>query len=1121
MARLKQILILTIMFSMTIYGNANPLSSDNQMEISKIDKEKLSTVLNLISKYYKVGIIFDADHVKTLRVQNIAPQESIEKDLEQVLRNTGLVFQKMNPQTYVIKRKKQQARKKAIESRVKGITKKPVLKLQGLILDADTKEGLIGANVIDVSTKQGTITDIDGSFTLEAEIGATLEVSYLSYISKKFLVQDGSPIQIYLEKSAEILDEVVVVGYGSQKKSDLTGSVSSIGVKELKQLPSTGLEQAIQGRSAGVYITQNSGAPGGAMSVRIRGTGSTLSAEPLYVVDGIPIVNDNQGTSATFESDGGGQYSNALTTINPNDIESIEILKDASAAAIYGARAANGVVIITTKKGKSGSQSISFDSYMGLQQLYKTIPVMDLRQYAEYVQDVGLGTNIEEFQDLDLLGAGTDWQNVIFRTALMHNNQFSLTGGSEKTRFSFTAGIHKKNGIVEGSDFSRNSTKLNIDHSFNKRLRIGANILASRTKENVTFNDNSNGVIYTALLTPPLVPARTLDGSFGAAPSGENIVLTFDNPLANALEIEDINRKSRVLGSVYAELDIAPWLKYRMELATDVLYTNHNTFWPSYDRGTQTRKSRVRRNNNNSLYWINKHLLTYSNTIADNHKITFLAGFEAQEGKYEWLSAARDNLPTNDLKEINLGDAGTQVVQGGAGHWALLSYFGRLNYGFADRYLFTGTLRADGSSRFGANNKYGLFPSLAFAWRVSEEPILQSIEKLSNLKFRVGYGAVGNQEIGLYSFASNLRATNVVIGNQLQTGFSPDNISNPDVKWESSVQFNLGLDFGMFNNRLEFVMDIYNKTSKDMLLPAILPATAGSFNPPFINIGEMSNNGVELTLNTQNLTGKINWKTSANISFNQNRVVNLGSTGSLTGIIQRIPVTRTEEGLPIGQYYGHIADGIFKDLAEIAEAPFQETGTRPGDIRFRDINDDGTINDLDKTFIGSPHPDFTANLINDLAFGNFDFSIFLRGVYGNEVYNLLRRDIAGTGAWHNQSTDILDRWTPSNIEGQVPRANGNDPNQNRRISTRFVEDGSYLRIQNVSFGYSLPSAMLSRYNIGNVRIYLSGQNLYTLSNYSGYDPEIGSYNQNPLINGVDNGRFPVARSFTFGANVNF
>jgi len=971
------------------------------------------------------------------------------------------------------------------------------IKITGQVLDAVTKEPLIGANVIDTKTKLGTTTEVDGSFEINAEVGTVLEISYLGYIDKSITVGQEIRLEILLEQELNVIDEVVVVGYGSQKKSDLTGSISSIGVKELKQLPTTGLEQAIQGRSAGVYVTQNSGSPGGAMSIKIRGTGSTLTAEPLYVIDGIPIVNDNAGTSATFENDGGGQYSNALTTINPNDIESIEILKDASATAIYGARAANGVVLITTKRGKAGSQTASYESYVGVQQLYKNIPVMGLRDYAEYLEDTGQG-DIEELQNKDLLGEGTNWQDQIFREAFMYNHQFSLTGGSEKTWFSLSAGIHHKDGIVVGSDFQRYSAKLNVSHSYSKKMKIGMNLLVSRTKENITFNDNSNGVIYTALLTPPLVPARTLDGTFGEPPSGENIVLQFDNPLANALEVSDVNRKNRVLGSIFADYKIMDWLTYRIEFATDILYTNHNTFWPSFERGTQSRKSRVRRNLNNSLYWINKHLLTFDKKLTDKQKFTFLAGFEAQQGNYEWLNASRDNLPTNALQQLNLGDASTQIANGGAGHWALLSYFGRANYNYDERYLLTATLRRDGSSRFGLNNRYGLFPSLAFAWRASNESFLKDIDNLYNLKFRLGYGAVGNQEIGLYSYAQLIRAQDVVIGNMQGTGFIPDNIANPNVKWESSVQFNAGLDLGLINNRIELVVDVYNKQSKDMLLPAILPATAGSLNAPFINIG-----------------------TSANISFNRNEVVDLGSTGSLTGIVQRVPLTRTEEGRSIGQYFGHVAIGVFNDQEEVEASAFQEVGTRAGDIQFEDLNNDGVIDDSDRTFIGNPHPDFTVNLINDVTFGNFDFNIFIRGVYGNEAYNLLRRDLAGTGAWVNQSIDLINRWTPENPEGTEPRANGNDPNANRRVSSRFVEDASFLRIQNAALGYTMPRKSLTKYGVTNLRFYVSGQNLFTWTKYSGYDPEIGSFNQNPLINGVDNGRFPIARSLTFGLNLNF
>ena len=990
------------------------------------------------------------------------------------------------------------------------------VKVEGTIMDASTQELLIGANIIEQGTNNGEITDIDGKFTLEVSPSSELLISYIGYKDKLVQVAEGEII-IYLESDAALLNEVVVVGYGSQRKSDLTGAISSIGEKELKQLPSTGIEQALQGRSAGVYITQNSGSPGGAMSVRIRGAGSTLTTEPLYVIDGIPITNDNAGSSNL--RDGQGQNTNALTTINPNDIESIEILKDASATAIYGSRAANGVVIITTKKGKEGATQITLDSYVGVQRLYREIPMMNLRNYAEYISEVNLGA-IEEFENLDLLGDGTDWQDVIFREAAMHNQQLSISGGNNGTRFSASLGAHDKAGIVVGSNFKRYSAKLNLDQDLGK-FRVGMNILLSKTKENIVFNDNDKGVIYTALLTPPLVPSRRLDGSFGVAPTGENIVLTFDNPLANALEVSDVNNKTRILGSLYAEVDITSWLKYRTELSSDLLFTKHKIFEPSFDRGTQSKRSKLSQNPSETTYWNNKHLLTYTMPEFGKHRLSVLGGFEAQEGTYEWLFAVRENLPTNNLSQLVLGDAATQNVIGGAGHWSLLSYFGRLNYNFDERFLVTSTLRADGSSRFGANNKYGIFPSVAVAWRLINEKFIKNISAIDNLKLRIGYGAVGNQEIGLYSFVSTLRPVDVVVGNANTTGFSPANIANPDVKWESSIQTNVGLDLGLFNNRLEVVIDLYQKLSSDMLLESILPATAGSLNPPFVNIGRMKNTGLEFSVTSQNFAGKFNWKTSTNLSVNRNEVINLGETGFISGVVQALPITRTEPGRPIGQYYGHRVLGVFKDVEEVESSPFQETGTRAGDLKFEDLNNDGFITDEDRTYIGSPHPDFTINLINDFAIGNFDMSIFFRGVFGNEVYNMLRRDIAGTGAWHNQSIDVQDRWTPLNRAGSEPRATGIDPNANRRVSDRFVEDGSFVRLQNVSIGYVLPSSLTNKWNIGRLRFYASGQNLWTITGYSGYDPEIGSFNQNPLINGVDNGRFPVASSVTFGFNVNF
>ena len=1075
---------------------------------------KIATIFDQLVNAYDINLIYDQSDIEGLGLKELeVGVTSPENDLNLLLFNTGLEYVWLSDKTYIIKKMEDDSAPASQPKEAQAI------EVIGRVVDFETGEALIGVNIIKKNKSTGTQTDIDGNFTLKLEVDDLVQISYIGYQTQEFLYKSESSLLIKLRKDEKLIDEVVIVGYGSQKKRDITGAISQISELELKQLPNTGLEQAIQGRSAGVVVTQNSGAPGGGLSIRIRGTASTSRAEPLYVVDGIPIINDNQGTSATFETDGGGQYTNALTTINPNDIESIEILKDASATAIYGSQGGNGVVLITTKRGKDGKSNLSYDTYFGLQQLYRKIPMMDLQQYAQYILETNPGSQIEEFEDLSLLGSGTDWQDEVFRNAVMQNHQISLTGGDDRTTFSFSGGYHNKQGIVEGSEFNRVSMKLNLTHNYTDNIRIGGNMMAARTRENITFNDNSNGVIYTALLTPPMVAARNLTGDFGVP--DESVILTFDNPLANALETEDVNRKNRMLLSSYLEIDLMPNLVYRTELASDILYSNHNTFWPGFQRGNQSRNARVRRNLNNSFYWINKHLLTYDRQFNENHKLTLLTGFEAQSGMYEWLFASRDNLPNNELKELNLGDASTQVNGGGAGDWGIISYLTRANYSFYDRYLITGTYRVDGSSRFGENNRYGHFPSIALGWRVSEEFFLRDVDVIDNLKLRMGYGTVGNQDIGLYSFRSLIRPETIAFGNQLTTAYSPDNISNPDVKWETSIQSNIGIDFGLYKNRLEFIVDVYNKVSEDMLLRQIVPATAGGFNPPFVNIGKMINQGFEFTVNTQNTIKPLDWSTSLNFSANRNLVVDLGTNGSIPGVLQRVPITRTVEGEPIGQFFGFVTDGIFQSLEEIDESPFQEAGTRPGDIKFKDLNDDGVINEEDRTTIGNPNPDWTINMTNNLAYKNFDLNVFIRGVYGNEIYNLLRRDLAGTGAWHNQSVTVADRWSATNPNGTEARSAGNDPNQNRRVSDRFVEDGSYIRLQNLTLGYTLTKNVLDRLRISSCRAYISGQNLWTMTGYTGHDPEVGSFNQNPLLTGIDNGRFPISRSYTVGLNVGF
>ncbi len=1082
----------------------------------------LTQAVNEIAEDYDISIVYDAEQLEPIQVRPVnIGQRTAERDLQAVLQNTGLVYKKLNDYTFVIKvGDNPPAISRVVETSFRPpVPVDPPIRARGVVLDAYTKDPLIGVNILVKDGISGTVSDLDGSFLIELEEGSTLVFSYLGYLTREIEVNSANLGEVLMESDAAQLEEVIVVGYGTQKRSDLTGALSSVTERELKQLPNTGLDQALQGRAAGVYVTQNSGSPGGGVSIRIRGIGSTLTAEPLYVIDGVPVINDNQGTSSNFaELDGGGQNSNALNTINPSDIESIEILKDASATAIYGARGANGVVLITTKRGSEGQSNIAFETYYGIQELSRKIPVLNLREYAEYYAEVGWD-GIEEFERPELLGEGTDWQDAVFRRAQMQNYQLTVSGGNDRTRYALSGGYHLKEGIVVGSDFERFSSKMNLDHSFSDRIRIGNSLLISRTRENITFNDNSNGVVYTALLMVPNAPVTNADGSF-AGPQ-EEITLAFDNPVARALETNDVNKKTRLLANIYFEADILPSLTYRTEFGTDLVYSNHHTFFPSFQRGNFFGKSGVRESANNSTFWINKHLLTYRETFAETHQLTMLAGFEAQAGEYEWLFLSRENLPNNELQAIGLGDIGQQQTNGGAGHWALASWFARANYSFDDRFLLTGTVRIDGSSRFGPSNRYGVFPSAAIAWRVSNEKFLESVQVIDNMKLRFGVGEVGNQEIGFYSFLANLRSLGVVMGDNLVTGFVPDNIANPNVRWESSFQTNIGVDLGLFKNRLQLTADFYVKRADGMLLPALLPSTAGSLNPPFVNIGEIENRGVELSVRTVNTTGPFEWRSTLNFTRNNNKIIFLGSTGNLAGIVQRIPVTRTLEGAPISQFYGFVMEGIFQTQDEIAESAFQSEGTRPGDIKFSDLNNDGVINEEDQQFIGNPLPDFTLNMTQDFSYKGFDLSIFLQGVFGNEVLNMMRRDIEGMAGLSNQSAVVADRFTNTSPSTTTPRASNTDPNANRRISTRFVEDGSFIRLKNITLGYNLPRTALRRLKSQNMRIYVSAQNLHTWTNYSGYDPEVGSFNQSPLVNGVDNGRYPISRSVTFGLNMNF
>ena len=1000
-----------------------------------------------------------------------------------------------------------------------------IRQITGKVTDAKTGEPLIAVTVSVVGTTTGAVTDFDGNYTISAQPSDSLKFTYVGYQTQTFAVGDRSTIDVVLGESVATIETVTVraIGYGTQSTRDLSGAISSVDSETLKELPAQGLDQALQGRAAGVQVTQNSGAPGGAVSIRIRGIGSTLTAEPLYVIDGVPVVNDNSVSRSQYDGVAGEvQASNTLNTINPNDIESIEILKDASATAIYGSRGANGVVLITTKRGSKGKTKIALESYIGRQELARKVPVLDLRQYAQYYRDIGY-RDIEEFQDLSLLGKGTDWQDEIFRTAYNRNAQLTLSGGSDRTQFAITGGFTRTEGIVIGSAFNRFSARFNLDHQISDRVRVGQSLQIARTKENITFNDNSRGVVFSALTYAPAVPVRNADGSF-AAPQDE-IELTFTNPVSRALETDDVNRKTRIIGNFYFEADLIGDLKYRTEFGTDLLFAGQSTFQPGYVRGRLTQQSSLRISKNENRFWVNKHLLTYNKTLNDNHRFDALLGFEAQEGGYEGIILSRNNLANNENIAINLGDAGQQQTAGFAGDNGLVSYFGRFNYFLSDRYQFTATFRADGSSNFGPRNRYGYFPSGAFAWRISDEKFMQGFDNLDNFKLRLGYGVTGNQNIPGYSFFDLLTPVTVVAGDGISTVLAPSNIANEGVKWETNYQTNLGIDLSFYNNRVSITADVYNRRSVDNLLRILLPETTGGLSAPFVNIGEINNQGVELTVNTTNWLqkngGKGEWTTSFNFTRATNEVVDLGSTGSLVASVEGLVVSRTEEGQPIGQFYGYKVDRIFQDGADIAESAFQSVNTRPGDIKFQDLNNDGVIDVEDQTVIGNPLPDFTANINNRVRYKNFDLNFLFQGVFGNELLNLVRRVTDRYEGFGNQSIRALDAFTSENRDTDQPRYAFFDPNGNTRISDRFVEDGSFVRLKNVSLGYTIPQEKLRKLGMTNLRIYISGQNLVTWTDYTGYDPEVGSFNQNPLINGVDNGRYPISRAYTFGLNANF
>ncbi|PTN10138.1 TonB-dependent receptor [Mangrovibacterium marinum] len=1036
--------------------------------------------------------------------------------------------------------------------------------VSGTVFDT-AKRSLPGATVVVKGTAKGTVTDVDGRFSIDGvSSGDVLVFSFIGMTTVEVPVANQTVINATLEEESIGLEEVVAVGYGTMKKSDLTGAVVNLSGEKLKESIVINPDQMMQGKVAGVQVQANSGAPGAANSIRIRGASSINNTnEPLYIIDGIPVSGAGTETAGFSWSGGsnGQNVVNPLASIAPSDIVSLDVLKDASATAIYGAAGANGVVIVTTKRGRAGKTQISYDGYVALQHRAEKMDMMNLQQFAVYqnqLYDEGLmGTIDEAYLDPSLLGKGTDWQDAVSEDAWMHTHNISMNGGTESTKFAASVGYTNQDGMLLNSSFERYTGRVNVDSEVNDYVKAGASLSYSRTDESIINNDGINGVVMQAALMSPQVPVYDFDGNY-AGPESVNGSSIY-NPVALTKDQDNTLLRERIMANTYAEIKPFKTLTFRSEFGIDRSNNLNKGFKPSYEYGQlKNTNIQIMQRQDESLYWIWKNYATYYETFG-KHTINFMLGSETSKSSWEGIQIVKDQLTSNDIRVLS-ADGELVSNSGWKDAASNVSFFGRANYNYGDRYLLTATLRADASSKFGDNNRWGYFPSFAAAWRVSSEQFMENTKGwLSNLKLRLGYGQVGNANIGTYLYGSTMQAFPSAFG----TAYRMSNNANPDLKWEASEQYNGGIDFGLFDSRVNLTVDAYYKTTKDLLLqPSVSPVLGGSeyvdIQTPFMNIGKVENRGLDISLNTVNISkSDFQWSSNVIFSLNRNEVKALddqGTTiyGKLDWYAAFQTVSMIAVGQPIGVFYGYQTDGLFQDAEDIRTSALPEginihrtTGVWVGDVKFKDLSGpdgvpDGVINEYDQTVIGDPNPDFTFGFTNTFSYKSWELGIGLTGSVGADVLNYVRVKTEGLmSQWDNQAVDVLNRAQLGYLDGnnmdvenidnsylinpgaEMPRWSGNDINGNNRMSDRWIENGSYLRIQNISLSYSLPHRWLKPTGMSRCKLYLNAQNVYTFTNYSGLDPEIGSYNQQAGLSNVDMGRYPSPRIYTLGANITF
>lgn len=968
--------------------------------------------------------------------------------------------------------------------------------VQGIVKD-QTGEMVIGASVMEKGTTNGTITGIDGDFSLNMSPNGTLVVSFVGYKTQEVQVKGQKQLQVVLSEDAEMLDEVVVIGYGTMKKSDLTGAVSSIGNKDIKDSPVSNLGQAIQGKISGVQIV-DAGKPGDNVSIKIRGLGSINNCDPLVVIDGVP-------------TDLG------LSSLNMADVERLDVLKDASATAIYGSRGANGVVMITTKRGTEGKGKLAVSANYSFQNATNVPSLLNAAQYAELSNDmmVNSGRNPNpEWANPYELGAGTDWVDELLRTGVMQNYTVSYSGGNEKSHYYVSGGFLDQSGIVKSVNYRRFTFQSNSDAQVLKWLKFSNNITFSAdTKKSGSYN------IGDALKALPIYPVKNEDGSWSGPDGNSEWYGSTRNPIGPTELNKSQTDGYNFLANLTAELTFTKWLKFKSTFGYDAKFWFIDNFTPKYNwKPTPTEETSRYKSDNKSFTYLWDNYFLFDHTFAEKHRVGLMAGMSAQWNTNDYLNAQKNVFMFDNVHEMDNGEE-MYAIGGNETEWALLSYMARVNYSYEDRYLLTATIRRDGSSRFGKKHRWGTFPSVSVAWRASQEKWFPKNDYINDLKVRAGYGVTGSQaSVGNYSYLASYNTSvypfGISSGNQ--TALVSSTLANPYIHWEEVAQTNIGFDASLFNSRVMFSFDAYLKETRDMLVKASIPITSGfeDTTTTYTNAGKVRNQGIEMSLHTINLTGELGWETNVTATYNKNKIKDLNSdVPYYINQINNSYVTMLAKDYPINVFYGYVTDGIFQNQSEVNTHAVQP-GAEPGDIRFRDLNNDGVINDSDRTVIGNPNPSWLFSMSNSLSYKGFELSVFLQGIAGNKIYNANNIDNTGMAAAYNQTTDVLKRWQGEGTSNSMPRAVFGDPNQNTRVSDRFVENGSYLRLKNITLSYTFPKQWLQKTQIENARLSLSCENVATITGYSGFDPEVG-------INGIDQNRYPISRTFSLGLNFNF